>query len=368
MRVEKIVMVFLLCWLVHHPFLPLRAAELEPLARENGKSGSLSHHPILHCSQVSELSAVLKESSVYRQLLEARYDANKYKYRNLETVAANMFVSQLVGISLFDFQRRYSQLNFFTESRTLKRAIVHVGFCAIPVCLSFDNGQCVEATIVTASNCKELDPGMVFTAHPILGSQPFEGLNCGNLATKLFRQLNQMSFPYEGLRNRGLITWRDCFLNSESDAARSFVELARNGNSERLLQLAGEPSIKTGPITCWDNSQKDDFNWIYFFGSSQVPVRVLFRNSRIVSVDVLSDDARESFKNWKLHQFIGTQSSKKTLVGKKIGELLRLDPNPSNKIEGEIGYILVYNYDKGGRISLTIENGICVDAHVFVLM
>ena len=107
--------------------------------------------------------------------------------------------------------------------------------------------------------------------HPILGvSGNLEGKALDGLTfKKLNRSNDQVSddVRYEKFRK------------VENEAAVQFCQFARMSSPEELESCVGEPRAKVRNIECWNDAQSKDENWLFYFGLTGIPIRVVFKDN-----------------------------------------------------------------------------------------
>lgn len=117
-------------------------------------------------------------------------------------------------------------------------------------------------------------------AHPILGVSGSIG---GTVLDGLtFKKLNRSNDPVsDDVRF-------EKFRKVENETAVQFCQLAKLSSPEELESCVGTPRAKLRNIECWSDVQSQDENWLFYFGLTGIPIRVVFRDNKCVDAFIYS--------------------------------------------------------------------------------
>ncbi len=224
-----------------------------------------------------------------------------------------------------------------------------VGFNQIPLVLTYRGFDCTRAEIIDTANPEYKialaydRPVSANLKHVILGSGEFCELGSVVVSDEQFKELNEDPGASNFTDNH-YIGASKCFRKAEAGAALQFRDRIIGLSDVEILKVAGEPSIKTGPVLVWGDSDKYKKNWVYYFGHSGIPVRLVFDEDKCIGSAVLSDSQNHALLTWNIHRFSSKRPSEALFDAPRgddrtvmqIGNFKCLQGNPEGKSLAEI--------------------------------
>ncbi len=183
-----------------------------------------------------------------------------------------------------------------------------VGFNQIPLVLTYRGFDCTKAEIIDTANPEYKialaydRPVSANLKHVILGSGEFCELGAVVVSDEQFKELNEDPGASNFTDNHYICASK-CFRKAEAGAALQFRDRVIGLSDVEILKVAGEPSIKTGPVLVWGDSDKYKKNWVYYFGHSGVPVRLVFDGSKCIGSALLSGAQQLEMGEWNIFRF-----------------------------------------------------------------
>lgn len=224
-----------------------------------------------------------------------------------------------------------------------------VGFNQIPLVLTYRGFDCTKAEIIHTNrpeNRIALAYGRPISAnlkHVILGTEEFRELGAVVVSDDQFKELNDdpgatdfYEYHYIGASK--------CFRKAEAGAALQFCDRVVGLSDADILKVAGEPSIKTGPVLVWGDSDRYKKNWVYYFGHSGIPVRLVFDGNKCIVSAALSSLQNHDLLTWNILRFSTNRqreallcvSSDSDKLVMQIGNFRCFSGNPEGKSRAEI--------------------------------
>lgn len=208
--------------------------------------------------------------------------------------------------------------------------------------------------------------------HPVLQTKEFAFLD-KELSTSQLRE--SIDDPgCESRVQRCHIAATGCFYGAEVQAAYQFSEKLNNLTDFEILQLVGEPQVKTGPVIVWNDNDPEIANWIYYLGYSNIAIRVQIKGHRCVASHLLSREMGTDFIDWNIKRFssgrfdgdtenisttiAGHEIRRENPEGKSVSEIEALFGPPNSTKNDSAGRIVyIYNTSSKSRVEIPFENG-----------
>jgi hypothetical protein len=267
-----------------HPVLGTRAGE-----HFNGD---------LNAVELGELCCV-----AYSWFTHERYDANYLAHEPAEIDLAETLCKRALAGKFNTYRPINLDPAFITEVK------LSVGFNCIPVQLTYRGFDCTKAVFgdsVEREYKHDLHRGGPYRPeilkHSILDTAEFRPLGAVSLSDQKFKELNDDPGASDFFENQ-YIGASNCFRKAEAGAALQFRDRVIGLNDAEIIKVAGEPSIKTGPVLVWGDSEKYKKNWVYYFGHSGVPVRLVFDGSKCIGSALLSGAQQRDMGEWNMFRF-----------------------------------------------------------------
>lgn len=196
--------------------------------------------------------------------------------------------------------------------------------------------------------------------HPILHTWAGHGLEGITPDNSVYKKLIDCSFWDSPER-----AYEFYFQPAEEDAANQFCKIIIGLSKSAVKSLAGAPSYR-GPADCWSLCSPQDDVWIYRFGGSNVPTRVIFREGRCRRADVCTQDEALRFSRWRIGRILNYSP------WKTVSEILKHEGEPDwatndsedivEPLKGLFSETLHYRVDPWRYVDLKIKFGVCVEA------
>lgn len=196
--------------------------------------------------------------------------------------------------------------------------------------------------------------------HPVLHTLPWKGLNGKRLKASTFRQLN----AEKTLTNYLVITER-YYGQAEREAAGQFCHLVQHKSKQYVETIAGRPRYRGGRVSCWPSSKQGEDIWLYSFGQTQVPVKLIFHNGLCCEAAIYSYRDDLEYQDWRAKQICDFA------VGKTVKQILAYEDQPnssSGKFDKAVSPLnkecqtIIYETGLGTSVVLAIENQKCTKA------
>lgn len=202
--------------------------------------------------------------------------------------------------------------------------------------------------------------------HPILLTAPEQGLNGKKLEPSTFRQLS----------NQKVLTLRlydaeRYYRKAESEAAWQFCELVRFRSKQFIESIAGRPRYRGGRLVCWSNSAPGEDIWLYTFGQSQIPIKLVFKKDLCQQATEYSYTDDLAYQDWRAEQicrFAEGKTVKQILAHEGKPESFHHDPKISVPPIDSKSHSISYETGLNTVAILTIENQRCTKAKVWQIM
>lgn len=310
-----------------------------------------SVHPVLGTKAgehyKGDLSAVdldkLCCESIYWSV-DVPFDPNYLAHEQAELDAAE----QLCKLALAGKFNTYRPANLDPAYITDKK--LTVGFNHIPLELTYRGFDCTKAVCGEAVQKlykQELPNTGPYRSeilkHPILDTEEFKPLGASLLPGLKFKELNEDPGARDFYEHR-YIGSSECFRKAEGAAASQFSDRVLGLTEMQILDLGGEPSIKTGPVIVWGDSDKCKKNWVYYFGYSGIPVRLVFDGNKCVGSALLSTAQQHAMFEFNIFRFSSRRpeeiacdpSRVNDMTVRQIAGFPCIQGNPEGKSRAEI--------------------------------
>ncbi len=267
-----------------HPVLGTRAGE-----HFNGD---------LNAVELGELCCV-----AYSWFTHERYDANYLAHEPAEIDLAETLCKRALAGKFNTYRPINLDPAFITEVK------LAVGFNCIPVQLTYRGFDCTKALFGDSvereykhelPNTGPYRPEIL--KHSILDTAEFRPLGAVSLSDQKFKELNDDPGASDFFENQ-YIGASDCFRKAETEAALQFRDRVAGLDDAEIIKIAGEPSVKTGPVLVWGDSENYKKNWVYYFGHSGIPVRLVFDDSKCIGSALLSGAQQRDMRDWNMFRF-----------------------------------------------------------------
>ncbi len=234
---------------------------------------------------------------------DVRYDANYLAHEPAEIDLAETMCKLALAGKFNTFRPTNLDPAFTTDVK------LAVGFNCIPVQLTYRGFDCTKAVFghsVEREYKHERPRGGPYRPevlkHSVLDTAEFRPLGAVSLSDQKFKELNDDPGASDFFENQ-YIGASNCFRKAESAAALQFRDRVIGLDDADIIKIAGEPSVKTGPVLVWGDSDKYKKNWVYYFGHSGVPVRLVFDGSKCIGSALLSGAQQRDMGEWNMFRF-----------------------------------------------------------------
>lgn len=234
---------------------------------------------------------------------DVRYDANYLAHEPAEIDLAETMCKLALAGKFNTFRPTNLDPAIITNVK------VSVGFNCIPVQLTYRGFDCTKAVFgdsIEREYKHDRRRGGPYRPeilkHSVLGTAEFRPLGAVYLSEQKFKELNDDPGASDFFENQ-YIGASNCFRKAEAGAALQFRDRVIGLNDAEIIKIAGEPSVKTGPVLVWGDSDKYKKNWVYYFGHSGVPVRLVFDGSKCIGSTLLSGAQQRDMGEWNIFRF-----------------------------------------------------------------
>jgi hypothetical protein len=234
---------------------------------------------------------------------DLRYDANYLAHEPAEIDLAETMCKLALAGKFNTFRPTNLDPEFITNVK------VSVGFNCIPVQLTYRGFDCTKAVFGDSVE-HEYKHDLPLTGpyrpeilkHSILDTAEFGSLGAISLSDQKFKELNDDPGATDFYESQ-YIGASKCFRRAEGGAALQFRDRVAGLEDAEIIKIAGEPSVKTGPVLVWGDSDKYKKNWVYYFGHSGIPVRLVFDGSKCIGSALLSGAQQRDMGEWNMFRF-----------------------------------------------------------------
>ncbi|MFA7338635.1 MAG: hypothetical protein WC028_17755 [Candidatus Obscuribacterales bacterium] len=236
-----------------------------------------------------------------------------------------------------------------------------VGFNQIPLELTYRGFDCTKAEC-GATVQREYKRDLPKTGpyrpailkHSVLDTDEFSPLGAISLSDQKFKELNDDPGATDFFENQYIYASK-CFRKAEAGAALQFRDRVIGLSDVEILKVAGEPSVKIASGIVLSDSDKYKNNWVYYFGHSGIPVRIVFEGNKCVGSAVLSSAQNYELVDWNHRRFApGLPSSPE---GKSRAEALALYGEPQTIAKDAAGHpVYIYGVGRFTHVEMPIVN------------
>lgn len=249
-----------------------------------------------------------------------RYDANYLAHEPAEIDLAETMCKLALAGKFNTFRPTNLDPAFITDVK------LAVGFNCIPVQLTYRGFDCTKAVFghsVEREYKHERPRGGPYRPevlkHSVLDTAEFRPLGSVYLSDQKFKELNDDPGASDFFENQYIVA-SNCFRKAEAGAALQFRDRVIGLDDADIIKVAGEPSIKTGPVLVWGDSDKYKKNWVYYFGHSGVPVRLVFDGSKCIGSALLSGAQQHDMFDWNIFRFSSMRPDEIASGGAKLSD------------------------------------------------